>query len=178
MLRAAPEAEYTLERMEDETMKQKALARWLKWVLLGMGLCGLALCLWVLPSFGRSLAARYPEFAYCYHPWLFFLWIAAVPCYIDLVLAWRVVRNIESDRSFSRENARLLQYIAVIAAADGAFFFVMNIVYLLLSMSHPGVTLLSFVVTFLIAAVSVAAAALSHLVRKAAELQEQSDLTI
>ncbi|MGM9618246.1 MAG: DUF2975 domain-containing protein [Oscillospiraceae bacterium] len=159
-------------------MKQKTLARWLKWVLVGVGLCGLALCLWVLPTYGRSLAFRYPEFSYCYLPWLLFLWVAAIPCYIGLALAWRVVRNIEADRSFSHENARLLQYIAVIAAADAAFFFIMNVIYLLLGMSHPGITLLSFVVTFIIAAVSVAAAALSHLVRKAAELQEQSDLTI
>lgn len=159
-------------------MKQKTLARWLKWVLVGVGLCGLALCLWVLPSYGRSLAARYPEFSYCYLPWLLFLWIAAVPCYIDLGLAWRVVRNIEADRSFSLENAGLLQHIAVVAAADAAFFFIMNIVYLLLGMSHPGITLLSFVATFVIVSVAVAAAALSHLVRKAAELQEQNDLTI
>ncbi|MGM9661543.1 MAG: DUF2975 domain-containing protein [Oscillospiraceae bacterium] len=159
-------------------MRQKTLAKWLKWVLVGVGLCGLALCLWVLPAYGRSLAYRYPEFSYCYLPWLLFLWIAAVPCYIDLGLAWRIVRNIEADRSFSLENARLLQYIAVVAAADAAFFFIMNIIYLLLSMSHPGITLVSFVVTFIIVSVAVAAAALSHLVRKAAELQEQSDLTI
>ena len=45
-------------------------------------------------------------------------------------------------------------------------------------MSHPGVTLLSLLVVFVGIAAAVAAAALSRLVKKAAALQEQSDLTI
>jgi hypothetical protein len=45
-------------------------------------------------------------------------------------------------------------------------------------MSHPGVTLLSLLIVFAGIAIAVAAAALSHLVHKAAALQEQSDLTI
>ena len=45
-------------------------------------------------------------------------------------------------------------------------------------MSHPGVVLASFVVVFVGVAVAVASAALSHLVKKAAALQEQSDWTI
>ena len=45
-------------------------------------------------------------------------------------------------------------------------------------MSHPGVALASLLGVFAGVAVAIAAAALSHLVRKAAELQEQSDYTI
>ena len=45
-------------------------------------------------------------------------------------------------------------------------------------MSHPGVALFSLIVVFAGVAVAVAAAALSYLVKKAAVLQEQSDLTI
>ena len=45
-------------------------------------------------------------------------------------------------------------------------------------MSHPGVLLLSLLIVFAGIAVTVASAALSHLVYKAASLQEQSDLTI
>ena len=45
-------------------------------------------------------------------------------------------------------------------------------------MSHPGVAIASLAVVFVGVAVAVGAAALSHLVGKAALLQEQSDLTI
>ena len=45
-------------------------------------------------------------------------------------------------------------------------------------MNHPGVILMLLLVVFAGVAVAVAAAALSHLVKKAAVLQEESDLTI
>ena len=51
-------------------------------------------------------------------------------------------------------------------------------VFLFLGMNHPGVVLLSLVAVFAGVAVAIAAAALSHLVAKAADLQAESDLTI
>ena len=45
-------------------------------------------------------------------------------------------------------------------------------------MSHPGVLLFSLAVIFAGIAVAVVSAVLSHLVAKAGDLQEQSDLTI
>ena len=47
-----------------------------------------------------------------------------------------------------------------------------------MNMNHPGIVLLAMVVVFAGIAVTVAAASLSHLVSRAADLQEQSDLTI
>ena len=45
-------------------------------------------------------------------------------------------------------------------------------------MNHPGVILYSLIVVFAGVVVSVASAALSHLVLKAALLHEESDLTV
>ena len=45
-------------------------------------------------------------------------------------------------------------------------------------MNHPGVILYSLIVVFAGVAVSVVSAALSHLVLKAALLQEESDLMV
>lgn len=159
-------------------MKQSTLAKWLKMILVGVGICGIVGYAWVIPSFGQMLVRDNPEFDYCYYPWLFFLWATAIPCYIALVLGWRIASNIGADRSFSLENAKLLKWISVLALVDAGFFFIMNILYLFLGLSHPGVTLISLVVVFAGIAVSVAAAVLSHLVMAAQELQEQSDLTI
>ena len=159
-------------------MNRSALSNWLKLIIGVMGLCGLLIYAWIIPSLGQTVAAAYPEFAFCYWPWLILIWITAVPCYAVLGCGWRIAENIREDRSFSAANARLLKWVAVLAAADSGFFFVMNIVLLLLNMNHPGVVLMSLLVLVVGIAISVASAALSHLVRKAAELQEQSDLTI
>ena len=93
-------------------------------------------------------------------------------------MGWKIAVNIGKDRSFTLENARLLQIISWLAAGDAAFFFLGNIVLFFLNMNHPGILLISLLICFAGVAVAVAAACLSHLVRKAADLQEQSDLTI
>ena len=159
-------------------MEQKALAKWLKLVLLGTGLCGLAVYLGVIPGYGLSLRSLYPEFSDRFWPWLLFIWVSGVPCYAALVLGWRIAGNIGRDASLSMANARCLRSISLLAALDAAYFFLGNLVLLFLNMSHPGVVLLSLLVVFAGAAVAVAAAALSHLERKAALLQEENDLTI
>jgi len=159
-------------------MEQKALSKWLKAVLIGVGLCGLAVYLFVIPGYGRSLVYEYPEFSGRYWPWLAFLWVTGIPCYIALWFGWKIAAGIGRDESFTLSNARYLKWIAWLAAGDAVFFFLGNIFLLLLDMSHPGVVLLSLLVVFALIAIAAAAAALSHLVRKAAALQEQSDLTI
>lgn len=159
-------------------MNQSSLSKWLKLIIITVGLCGLLVYAWVIPSFGQTLAVDNPEFAHCYWPWLLLIWATAVPCYIALVFAWRIAANIGNNRSFSADNAKLLKQIAVLAAADVGFFFAMNIVYLLLNMNHPGFVLMSLVILVVGVFLSATFAGLSHLVMKAADLQAQSDLTI
>ena len=159
-------------------MSQKNLSNWLKATILIVGLCGLALYCVIVPSFGVSVAAANPEFDYCFVPWLVFISVTALPCYAALVLIWLMAMDIGRDRSFTTVNAKRLKWCAVLAAVDAAYFFIGNVVLLLANCSHPGITLMSMLVVFVAAAASVVFAALSHLVRKAAALQEQSDLTI
>ena len=159
-------------------MTQQKLSAWLKAILIGVGLCGLIVYFAVLPSIGSSLHASFPEFAAWHWPWMIFLWLTAIPCFAALVMGWRIAVNIGKDRSFSEENARLLQRIGYLAAADTAFFFLGNIVFFFLGMNHAGIMLASLLICFAGVAVTVAAVCLSHLVHKAADLQEQSDLTI
>ncbi len=158
--------------------QQKGLATWLKIILVGVGICGLVVYFVVFPSYGESLVSDYPEFSNRFWPWLIFLWISGIPCYAVLVFGWKIAANIGRDQSFSNANAKYLKWIAWLAAGDGVFFFVGNIVLLFTNMSHPGIALFSLLVVFAGVAVAVASAVLSHLVQKAAVLQEQSDLTI
>ena len=159
-------------------MDQKTLSKWLKIIIVGIALCGMVVSGMVIPAMGLSIRSMYPEFANRFWPWLIFMWIAAIPCFAALAYGWKIICNIGADRSFSRENGRYLSRIAVLAGGDSAFFFIGNVLLLFLNMSHPGVVILSVIVVFAGGAVSIAAAALSHLANKAAVLQEQSDLTI
>ncbi|MBQ1351320.1 MAG: DUF2975 domain-containing protein [Oscillospiraceae bacterium] len=159
-------------------MEQKTLSKWLKCILIGVGLCGLAVYAVIIPLLGQTIVGQNPEFAFCYWPWLCFLWATGIPCYVALFLAWNVASNIGQNRSFSDSNAKLFRWISGLAAGDAAFFFIGNIVMAFLNMNHPGILLLSWLFVFAGVAVAVAAAVLSHLIKKAAALQEQSDWTI
>ncbi len=150
----------------------------MKTIIAGMWVFGAALYFVVIPMLGHDIVDDYPEFSGRFVPWLVFIWCTAIPCAAVLVLGWRISSNIGADRSFSRENAKLLKWISYLAAGDAAFFFVGNIVLLLLSMSHPSVALGSLFVVFAGVAIAMAAAALSHLVLKAAAIEEENDLTI
>ena len=159
-------------------MEQKTLAKWLKIILIGIGLGGLVVFFFIIPSFGVSMMQEYPEFSNRFWPWLIFLWACGIPCYAVLFFGWKIATNIGRDQSFSETNANHLKWIAYLAAGDGVLFFAGNLIMLLTNMSHPGIVLLSLLVVFAGVAVAVASGALSHLVKKAAVLQEQSDLTI
>lgn len=159
-------------------MEQKHLSKWLKLILIGVAICGLVVYALVIPMCGISLRSQYPEFSNRFWPWLIFIWVSGIPCFLVLYYAWRISTNIGNDQSFTDQNASLLKSISVLSALDAGFFFVGNIVLLLLNMSHPGVVIASFVIVFVGVAVAVASAVLSHLVKKAAALQEQSDWTI
>ena len=159
-------------------MTQKALARWLKGIIILVGLCGLVVYFVLLGMFGAGIARQNPEFAYCFWPWLIFLWSTAIPCYCALGFCWRVAWIIGWDRSFSMDNARCLRWVSRLALGDTIWFFGGNLVLLCLNMNHPGVVLLSLIVVAFGIAVTVAAAALSHLVAKAAAMKDENDLTI
>lgn len=159
-------------------MKQDSLSKWIKLIIVGLGICGVIVYAVVIPMLAGATVDMYPEFGNCRLPWLLLIWATAIPCYVALVLAWKIAVNIRADRSFSLSNAKLLKWVSILAAADSALFFAGNFIYLLLGMNHPSIVLFSLLIEFVGVAISVASAALSHLVMKAADLQLQSDLTI
>ena len=157
-------------------MDQKKLAIWLKAIVVGCALCGIALFGFILPRFLAYVAGEVPDLPFT--AWLVFMLVLAVPCYAVLVCIWRMANEIGSDNSFSDTNARMLKYIALLAGADSVLLLVGNLVFLLTKHSIPTLALVSAFVCFVGLAISVGAACLSHLVHKAALMQEENDLTI
>ncbi len=156
-------------------MTQQTLAKWLKGIIIGMAVCGLLIIFVIVPFAGHDLALAYPEFSYCFWPWFIFLFIALIPCYFVLVWMWSIASEIGKDRSFTMKNAVMLKRIMMAAIFDTAFFFLVNVIYLFLNMSHPSVLIASLFVCFAGVAIAVAAAGLSHLVGKAAAIREEND---
>ena len=159
-------------------MAQKTLSNWLKGAILCLALFGLLIFGFVIPSYGLSLASMNPEYAHCFWPWMTLMILVALPCYAALVIGWKIAADIGRDRSFSEENAKRMRWISNLAFADVLLFFCGNILLLFSNMSHPGVMLISLLPDMFGIAVAVCAAALSHLIYKSAQMQQDVDLTI
>lgn len=159
-------------------MKQKELAKWLKWIIVFAALIGMFLCIVVVPFFGRDTALMYPEFAYMFWPCLIFVWITAVPFYFALYKAWLICQEIYVDNSFCRANAERLRDISKLALTECILYSAAMIVLFILNLLHPSILLMILFVIFVGISIGIVAAALSHLVEKARELKEENDLTI
>lgn len=163
---------------EVSVMKSTSIERCIKGIIIGFAICGVLVYALILPAFGNSLRIQYPEFAHWYHPWLVFLWITVIPCYLVLISAWKVAGNIGDGHSFSYENGISFKRISLYACADSIFFFAGNILFWLMGINHPGIVVLSLLIVFFGLSISLASKALSQLVDEAAGLQEECDLTI
>ena len=159
-------------------MEQHRLIKWLKFLVIFAAGCGMVMDLGVLPGVGSWMVDLAPELGGYFWPWLIFLWILSVPCYMALWMAWKIFTDIEKDRAFTMENAKRMGNVSFLAAADAVLLVVGNVVYLILNMNHPGVLLAAFFIALVGIAIAIAAAMLSHLIRKAAKLQDESDWTI
>ena len=159
-------------------MSQAKLSRWLKAIMVGAEI-GIAIVYFlIIPVIGKDIVAANPEFAYCYWPWLIFLWTTSVPLYVAAVFGWKIAREIGLDNSFSRENAVSLKRISQLAVADTIYFFIGIVVFSVLNMIHSSIVIAAFFVLCVGIVIIIVSAGLSHLVYKAAKMREENELTI
>ena len=159
-------------------MEMKKLARLLQLALVGAAVLGIAVFFVAAPMLGQEMAVANPEYAVAYWPWLIFLWLCAVPCFVSLVPGWRVFGRLAGKNAFCRENGKDMKTIARLAFFDTALFAVGNVVMLGFGWHHPGFMLMALVVCGCGAVIGVVAQVLGVLVLDASAMREENDLTI
>ncbi|MDR0913884.1 MAG: DUF2975 domain-containing protein [Oscillospiraceae bacterium] len=159
-------------------MSAKLLGVWVRFAVICMLLCGVAVCAWLLPEYGSSLASKYPEFAHAYVPWLVFIWVTFVPCVGVLALGWKVAGAIAKDEAFTLKVAKWIKTAAMLIFVAVGIFFAGNILFFFLNLSHPSIALASLFADIIGIAIAIVAATLARYVTKAAVLQEEAEGTI
>ncbi len=166
-------------QMEVNVMKQTEMSGYLKMITIGVGVLLAAFVFWFLP-----LVLREPLIDTAgeggYRGTCGLIWLSAVPALMCLVHFWGICESIRKDQSFSRENAgrlkRMSQYMLIDAVLYAGF-----LVWFFLAGWYQGAAWLIFPVLlaiFISVTLVVLCAALSHLVQKASEIQEEQELTI
>ena len=159
-------------------MNKTNLSKIYKIIVSVMTILGVIIYFYVFPAIGKSIIASYPEFSYRYNTWLIFVWATGIPCYAVLVNVWKIADNIGKDKAFTYETAGKFKRISQLAFFDSIFLVLGNILLLLANMNHPSVLILSFGISFVGVAIGVTALGLAYLTGNAAELKEETDLTI
>lgn len=149
----------------------------LKSSIIILGLCGLITCLLWYP-FSISLSTMgvveaTPTLEQNIQMWtqLLFYWLASIPCFIVLAIAWKISNEMKREKTFRYKVAKLIKICAIILSVDLAMFLIGNMVFLRLNWNDFAL------IYFIIAAIGTVVVNIlfiwSNFVIKAANLQEE-----
>jgi len=142
------------------------------------GILGVFIAFALAPYLGARMRAAYPTDRDLFWPLLLYVWAAAAPGFGALYNYFRVCEEIRRDNSFSRENVKSLRAIFRLLLTMSAMLLVGAAGLVAFRQRHPTVILLLLMGAAASALVAVLANALSQLIRRAAELKDENDLTI
>lgn len=146
----------------------------LKFVILLIGIVVLALCMFVLP------AAISSEEAVNYRPILLGMYVPAIPFFVALYQAFKLLNHIDKNKVFSKLAVRALKNIKYCAIAISILYAagMPYIFYAAKIDDAPGVAALGFVIIFASFVIATAAALFQRLLQNALDIKSENDLTV
>ncbi len=163
-------------------MTAKSLFFWVRFSIVIIALCGLTVCaLWYPYSFSLIkiglLGSELSELT-SIQSWglLSFYWAVSIPCFVILIIAWKISVYIKTEQLFTIKVANMIKLCALILLIDLGIFLIGNIIFLLLKINDFAIIYFFLIIGGLV--LSILLSVLSYYVAKAAELKEISDGTV
>ena len=152
--------------------------RGMKLAAVAAAALGLLAAFVLLPALASAMLEEYPAYQKWYWPGLVYCWIVLLPGFAGLWEFWKICVQIGRDDSFSQENARSLFRICLLALTMAALLVAGVATLCLLGMGLPALLIAMLGFAAACALVALLANALSQLVRRAAAIKSENDLTI
>ena len=152
--------------------------RGMKLAALAAALIGLLAAFVFLPMLASALLEEFPAHQKWYWPCLIYGWAVLAPGFAGLWEFWKICVEIGRDNSFSQKNARSLFRICLLALTMAALLAVGVAALCLLGMGLPALLIAMLGFAAACALVALLANALAQLVRRAAAIKSENDLTI
>ena len=152
--------------------------RGMKLAALAAALIGLLAAFVFLPMLASALLEEFPAYQKWYWPCLIYGWVVLLPGFAGLWEFWKICVEIGRDNSFSQKNARSLFRICLMALTMAALLAVGVAALCLLGMGLPALLIAMLGFAAACALVALLANALAQLVRRAAAIKSENDLTI
>ncbi|HEY4429508.1 MAG TPA: DUF2975 domain-containing protein [Paenibacillus sp.] len=152
----------------------------LKIVIVLIGIPVLALCIFLVPEIANYAVKLYPDFSIIKYYVFIDLYASAIPFYIALYQAFKLLGYIDKNIAFSEKSVEVLKNIKNCAITiSGVYVAGMPLFYLIGEKDDaPGVLVIGMVMIFASMVIAVFAAVLQKLLKDAIELKSENDLTV
>lgn len=159
-------------------LKKRGSTLFLRVVIFLMGLGVIALCIFLFPWLANVGSIR-PEFASLRYV-LIGAYMAAIPFFIALFQALRLLGFIDKNTAFSESSVNALKIIKYCALAIGILYtaefpFLFSLAE---ADDAPGLALIGLVIVFASLVIAVFAAVLQKLFQNALDIQSENELTV
>lgn len=121
-----------------------------------------------------------PQYAYILYPIIIGIYVSAIPFYIALYNAFRLLTYIDKSKAFSQSSVKALNNIKYCAITISALYtLLMPFVYILADKDDaPGAIIIGMLPIFASMVISVFAAVLQRLLQEAINIKSENDFTI
>ncbi len=138
----------------------------------------LALCIFGIVKVANNPVN--PNYAHILYPILIGMYISAIPFYIALYKAFRLLSYIDKNKAFSEISVKALKHIKYCAVTISALYVVMiPFVFLVADLDDaPGLIIVGMVPIFASMVIAVFAAVLQRLLQEAIEIKSENDFIV
>jgi len=152
----------------------------LKLAVIVIGIPVLAICIFAVPEIAAFAAILFPNIAYLkVIVWIYF-YITAIPFYLALYEAFKLLSYIDKNKAFSELSVHALKRIKIYAITlSGLYVLGLPIFYWLAEVDDaPGIIVIGLIIIFASVVIAVFAAVLERLLQEAIDLKSENDLTV
>ncbi|CAJ1003082.1 MULTISPECIES: DUF2975 domain-containing protein [Bacillales] len=152
----------------------------LKGAVILIGMPVLAMCLFLVPEIANYAAELYPNIAMMKYLVFILLYATAIPFYVALYQAFKLLSYIDQNKAFSELSVVALQKIKYCAITISILYMAgMPLLYLMAEADDaPGIIVIGLVLIFASMVIGVFAAVLQKLLQEAIEIKAENDLTV
>jgi hypothetical protein len=152
----------------------------LKATLFVMGAAVLAFCIFAIPAIGNGVGEEWPHLSYLKYPILIGGYVSALPFFIALYQAFKLLNYIDKNTAFSPMSVQALKYIKYCGIAMSVLYVAgMPILFQIADADDaPGLVVLGMLLSAAPAVIAVFAAILQKLTQKAIDIKSENELTV
>lgn len=150
----------------------------LKLAVFLIGTPVLALCIFGLTWLAKNPAN--PDYAHILYPIVIGVYVSAIPFYIALYKAFRLLNYIDKNKAFSEISVKALKDIKFCAITISSLYaIILPFVYIVAELDDaPGLIIIGMVSIFASMVIAVFAAVLQRLLKEAIDIKSENDLTV